>query len=173
MSGQNRYLRGNQNTVLVDVKGATVVEAGDFTFLNDVAGHLGAGSTADNYAYPFSSMAPVSAATGFANIVAVSFIGVAMEGSPSGVTNKITIATSGIFRYPLILHRRSAVTIGALVSSGSPAAGAASGVSDQAAYPGTAYPSGGTGYLGYIVKSQSGASFVDFEIKTKFTGFAT
>jgi len=172
MAAQNRYLRGDQNTILADVHSFTTIEAGDMLFVFSVDGDRGVNITADNYVFPFTDIKPVSAGTNHGFTARNQFVGVAMESSPSGVTEKIAVATSGIFRYPQILFKGSAVTIGALVSAGSPAAGSAAGVSAQAVYTGTAYP-GSTAYLGHVVKTHSGATYIDFQINTMFTGLAT
>lgn len=172
MSANNRFLRGNQDTVLMDVHSFTIIEAGDFIFQFNTNGDRGASLQADNYAYPFSDARATSAGTAIAETLYNSFMGVAMESSPSGVTEKITIAVDGVFKYPQLLN--SAVTIGALVVTPTPAAGPVAGASNQTVYTGTAAP-GSTIYLGYVVKTAvaSGASFVDFQIRTKVTGLAT
>jgi len=95
------------------------------------------------------------------------FLGVAMESSPaSGVTDNITVATSGFFRYPL--HPdwvTSAVTVGSLVSAVSYEL--TGGVSNQHVIMIAATP-GSTCYLGRCIKTESAATFVDFELMTAF-----
>ena len=170
MTEHNRYLRGDMNEILAPVHGNTIVEAGDFMFRNDVGGSIGAGVSADEYAYPFNlAKNSASPLTGIAYAIYTNFLGVATESSPSGVTEDIVIATGGIFRYPN--YSLSAVTIGALVSSVSTPASNL-GVSAQAvAIAGVARAT--TAYLGYIVKTESGASFVDLEIRTIYNGLAS
>lgn len=85
-----------------------------------------------------------------------------MESSPSGVTENISVAKAGVFRYPL--YRNGAVTVGALISAVSTLT-AGTGVSKQAVFMSSTAP-GSTAYLGYVVKTESGASFVDFQIRT-------
>lgn len=168
MSGTNRHLRGATNDILAPVHSYHTVYAGDFMVLNAVGGITGTGNSADNYAVPFTEakMAAASAENSHYNLYTY-FMGVAMEDSPSGVTENITIAQSGVFRYPV--HSSfigGAVTIGALISSVSNTQ--AAGASPQHVAHGT--PAAGTisstAYLGYIVKTESGASFVDFELRT-------
>jgi len=163
MTAHNRYLRGDLETILADVHSYTVVEAGDFMFLADTDGDLGSGLSADNYAYPFDRARAVTAGTAINLTLSDGFLGVAMESSPSGVTEKITIATKGIFRYPM--YKIFGVTVGQAISAPTPAAGPASGVSNQGVYNSASAP-GSTAYLGYCVKTESGASFVDFQIRT-------
>jgi len=172
MAAHNRHIRGEREEVLASIKGSTVVEAGDLMFLNNSDGVVGASSSADNYAYPFSSAAnSASVATGIIEALYTQFLGVAMESSPSGTTENISIATDGVFKYPL--YRIGAVTIGATVSSVSVLT-SGTGVSDQVVFQSTTAP-GSTALLGYIVKTESGASFVDFQIRTAFgsSGLAT
>jgi hypothetical protein len=177
MAAQNRHLRGAREEVLADIHGNTVVEAGDFMFRNAVAGSVGSGTVgdgiaADNYAFPFNkAINAASVLTGIQYCIYSNFLGVAMESSKSGVTEKISIAKAGVFRYPL--YGKSAVTVGALVSAVS-AYDSAQGVSAQCVHQAATAP-GSTAYLGYIVKTESGASFVDFQIRTAFgsAGLAT
>jgi hypothetical protein len=87
-----------------------------------------------------------------------------MDGSVSGVTEKITVATNGVFRYPMV-GGTGGVTIGALVSATSPTTGSPPSVQTVCRIntsPGT------TAYLGRIVKTQSGATYVDFQIGTVY-----
>lgn len=172
MAAHNRHIRGETNQVLVDIHGNIVVEAGDLMFRNNIAGLVGTGVAggaiaADNYAYPFN-LARNSASETCTILAGVhtNFLGVAMESSKSGVTEKISIATAGVFQYPMYLT--SGVTVGGKVSAVSTFADAANqGVSKQTVYNIATTP-GSTAYLGYIVKTESGASYVSFQIRTAF-----
>ncbi len=157
MAGYNRHLRGDTNVMNVRVKGDVAVESGDLMFLNN-----------DNYAAPFTYIAGTAsskvATTG--GYVKEKFMGVAVEGSPSGSTEWIGIAQSGVMRFPLV--SAGAVTVGAKVSAVSQHP-AAAGVSDQYVTNSIAGAiHGTTGYLGYIIKTESGASYVDFQMRTAF-----
>ena len=170
MAGHNRHLRGEQGTIIADVHGNTTVEPGDLMFIDATSGVRGASATADNYVYPFNlAVNSASPGTGIEYGIYNNFAGVAMEGSAAGVTEKITIATEGVFRLPL--YAVTGTTIGALVSSVSTQS-SASGVSKDAVIV-YGHTRATTAYLGYVVKTESGASFVDFEIRTKFTGLAS
>lgn len=161
MAAHNRHLRGETNDVLGYVKGNIVVEAGDFMSRNAVEGHMGIERAADHYAYPFSEIKNITGPD--MHVVKYTyFLGVAMEGSPSGVTGDITIATTGVFKYPM--HTDNGVTIGALVSAVSSHAGTG-GCSPQTVWNLASHP-GSTAYLGFITKTESGASFVEFNLCT-------
>ena len=131
----------------------------------------------EGYAYPFSSYAGVSKATGFGHALYHKFLGIALSGSALGVTGRVTVAQSGVFRF--LLRDQTGVTAGNLISSVSPHVGlkAATGgasrnvVTDSATLSGL----GTTAYLGYIIKTESGASFVDFRLRTAYglDGLAT
>jgi len=167
MAGRNRYLKGDINPIIVPVHSYHAVEAGDFVSINKTAGGFGIGQTADNYAFPFSEIKCATDSIAVAGFLYTYFAGIAMEDSPSGVTENITIATSGVFRQPLhSAYVGSAVTVGALVSAvtGYPSAG----VSDQYVTHGAAGAIASSAYLGYIVKTESGASFVDFQLRTAY-----
>ena len=169
MAAHNRYLRGAMSTMRGTVRGNITVEPGDFVVIDNTVGTCGLtsgtlNSTADNRFYPFEFFRCTTAATGYIYQLASQFVGVAMTGSESGTTNDIVVATSGVFRYPVI-GAPSAVTVGAKVSAVSPAAGAGGGISNQTVCNhNTATGHGSTAYLGHIVKTESGASYVDFQL---------
>jgi len=156
MTAQNRHLKGDMNAIKMDVRGKTVIEAGDFVYRH---------SGDSYYLYPFSSQKAMSTTGACLVDIATNFMGVAMESSPSGVTEKITVATSGIFRYPLVW--KSAVTVGAVVTAVSPHA-SGSGVSNQYVANSTDLATSSTTvYLGKIVRTDTSAvSFVDFSLIT-------
>lgn len=165
MAGHNRHLRGETNEVLGNVHGNVVVEAGDLMFKDTIDGVRGAGVADDSYVYPFNlAVNSASAGTQIINAIYTQFCGVAMEGSPSGTTEAITVATSGVFRYPN--YTVAGVTIGSLVSAVSPFS-SASGVSEQTVAI-TGADASCTAYLGYCVKTESGASFIDLQIRTAY-----
>lgn len=159
MSGHNRHLRGDINEILAPVRGKTVIEAGDFVYA-----HTGD----SNYVYPVSDFKDSSTTGRSGSDVSKGFQGVAMEGSPSGVTENIVVATAGVFRYPLLY--KSAVTIGAVVSMVSCTAG--SGATAQKVINSEAQDAGGTTVrYGVIVKTETSAvSFVDFALRTMYSG---
>ena len=172
MANINRHLRGAQDVMIADVNGNVVVEVGDFMVRNGQLGMVGLNANittllaADNTAYPFSYVKSATAATELENTIAENFLGIAMEASVAGTTEKISIATAGVYRYPLD-SLESAVTIGSFVSAVS--ATGSSGVSKQAVMNhATATGVGSTAYLGRCVKTESGASYVDFDLFTTF-----
>ena len=171
MSANHRYLKGSINPIIAPVNGNIVIYAGDLVCRNGYRGMMGSGVTADFTTYPFNLINTVGASVvAQASHMAQNFLGVAMESSPSGVTENITIATSGVFRYPV--HDTivgGAVTVGALISAVSNSSiTAGAGPSAQHVIHGTAGGNMSTCYLGYIIKTESGASFVDFQLRTTF-----
>jgi hypothetical protein len=178
MANVNRHLRGDQDIIIADVRGNVTVEVGDFMVRNGQNGMIGYSTNdtsliaADNYAFPFSYVRSSTAATELDNSVSENFLGVAMEASTSGNTEKISIATAGVYRYPLD-SLESNVTLGSLVSAVSPTS--VSGISTQAVINhATASGVGSSMYLGRCVKTESGASYIDFDLHTTFNkGFLT
>lgn len=176
MTAHNRLLRGPHKEVLVDIRGNVVVEAGDFMVRNSTvgmiseAGTTGDGLAIDGYAYPFNDVE--NAATSQASMIDLlynAFIGVALESSLAGVTESIAVGTEGTYSYPMI-GGSGGVTLGSLISATSPATGtppSAQMVARVNTSPGS------TAYLGRIVKTESGATYVDFQIRTLFTGLAS
>jgi len=188
MSGNNRYLKGDINSIKLPVHGATVVEPGDLLILGattETQQHRKAEGVADYYAYPFSGVTRETG-EGVIRLCKNWFIGVAMSGSASGTTNEVTVATSGMFRYPLrnITAKEGALTcgttVGYIVSAATPTASTTSGCSAQAVMiqghggASAAVDGGSTAFLGYCVITKpagtktGGASYVDFTIRTKY-----
>jgi len=165
MAAHNRHIRGKTNERLVPVRGNVVVEAGDFMYIDTVGGVRGTTIAVDRYADPFNlAVNSSSSQSSIMHEIYENFLGVAMESSPSGTTEDISIASSGIFSYPLSNATGSAVTVGALISAVSPSA-TGTAVSAQAVVNSITQP-GSTAYLGYCIKTESGASYVDFQLIT-------
>ena len=171
MAGRNRHIKGDINPIIAPVHSYHIVEAGDFMVLNSTSYYADKGITADNYAVPFNEINGDTTNGGPQqnHWVYTKFLGVAMEDSPAGVTENITIATTGVFRYPMhSMISPSAVTIGSKISAVSPTLTGGNGVSQQIVIHGTTGIRVSTAYLGYIVKTESGASFVDFAMYSAF-----
>ena len=154
MAGKNRHLYGDTKPILVQCPGAVSCEAGDFIYKEE---------NVLNQAYPFDECRAATAGTANMEHIHTNFLGISMENSDSGVTEYITIATAGVFRMPLI--HASAVTVGASMSAVSSVNRATYGVSPHhVANYGDGYAT--TAYLGICMKTESGASYVDFELVT-------
>jgi len=170
MSANNRYLRGNRRQVEGTVAGSVVVEPGDLIGINNTDGYYGAGgitllNQANHYLYPLGYCRPVTGGSGMDIAIGETFVGVALTGSASGSTDTIIVGVDGIARYPVI-KAPSAVTLGARVSAVSGTA--LTGTSNQTVAVNAdrtpVHIGGTTGYLGIVVKTESGASFVDFQL---------
>ena len=166
MAKVQRHLRGDTNEVEIDVHGNVVIEKGDLiSIMNQdelYKSSLTAITTADYYGYPVSFLAGVT--VGYYDN---SFLGVAMKGSLSGVTEKIPVATGGVFRFPLAAQ--TGVTIGQLVSGSTSAAKTAY---DQVVVSKT-YAELTTSYkclIGMCVKTEAAATNVDFQLITRYSG---
>ncbi len=163
MAGHNRHLFGDTNDMYVPVRGNVAIEAGDFCYLH---------SGDSFYLTPvnlFDNSSGTTIDVGLTDIVN-NFAGIAKMGSPSGVTENVTVMTAGVFRYPL--GHPQAVTVGAAVSCVSPHI-SGSGVSAQFVEAQVAddLTIGTTAYLGTIIKTNTSAtSFVDFSLRTKYSG---
>lgn len=166
MSAENRHLRGETNEIEIDIHGHTVVEKGDFMvtmradsmFLNTKTPE----TTADYYGYNVDKLAAVTPYYFDAN-----FVGIAMKGSISGTTEKIPVATTGIFRMPL--KAQTGVTVGQLVCA---ATSAAKVMSDQivVSKKTSELTDEYFAIVGTVVKTEAGASNVDFNLITRFSG---
>jgi hypothetical protein len=158
MAAVNRHLRGDTNEIEMRVHGNTVVEKGDLMVIFKTDSTISNKSSADYYGYPVSSLADVTGV-----YYEDQFAGIAMKGSESGTTETIPVATSGIFRYPL-LNSGVTVQVGYIVSGASSAA--------KAAYDQKVTCKSTQSYMriGYCVKRETSASNVDFALLTKFSG---
>jgi len=177
MAGHNRHLRGDLNEITVPVHSDVTVEPGDLMVIGGVAKVDQSGRTADYYGYSFSSVSGDVVKGGVSNAANVCkqwFVGVAMSGSASGVSNNITVATDGVFRYPY--HKKATAdvtgtTIGLKVSAVTPPTLTTGvGVSPQnVSLIDNATVGGTTAYLGYcVLNNEAGTTYVDFQIHTKY-----
>ncbi len=166
MAGHNRHLRGDINSIKIPCHGNITIEPGDLCVIAGTTPVAPAqcGGKADRYVYPFSAVTGATEA-GLGAKLKNWFVGVAMSGSPSGVTNNVTVAQTGVFRYPMATT--GGTTIGLTVTGVTPTSNyATTGGSKQYVY---GAGSGSSVYLGYTVITQKGgSSYVDFRIKTKY-----
>lgn len=170
MSLGNRHLFGDIEGIQVTIRSTVIVKPGDLVFQNAAAGLVQKGlanakATADNYGYPLAA-----GATETSSLVTLGshFLGVAMDDSPYGTTDTITVATTGNFRFPLEV--KCGVTLGALIGGVSPLSGFDADAQTTASWQ--AFPYTGLGgnsavTIGYCIKKESGASYVDVFLRTK------
>lgn len=166
MSNSSKHLRGETNEMEVDVHGHTVVEQGDFVVIMKADSMFvstrEAETTADWYGYPVSSLAGDTPYYFDAN-----FAGIAMLGSIEGTTEKIPVATTGVFRYPV--KTQTGVTVGQLACV---ATSAAKTFYDQQVIGKKTSELTDEYYniVGTIVKSEAGASDIDFKLISRMSG---
>lgn len=173
MAGQNRYLYGETNPIKAPVHGNVTIEPGDFVVIAGATQAAGKfACAADYYAYPISSVTGPSDCSGTGaskatSVIKTWFAGIAMNGSPNGVTNYISIAQSGIFRYPVSDYATTGTTIGVKVTAVTPASEISGGSVQHVRLEGHG---GTTAYFGYCtVNKASGASYVDFSLRGKYS----
>lgn len=87
MSNVMRWRYGDTNPVMLPVASSTVIEIGDFIYQSSGA------------ALPASEIADVGTEAGNQEAFHDLFVGIAMQASPSGVSNPIRVATSGVFEF--------------------------------------------------------------------------
>jgi len=165
-SGVNRHIRGATNEVNLKKKNTIAVSTGDLIFIDAVAGAASGGAAATHLAFPaaFAGVGYWSGATGFE----ANFAGVAMSGSPSGVTEEIAVATTGIFRFPVSTAAGKACSPGYIVS-GATYGACGNSVFSQKCNVGP--PASLTqGRIGYCVRAEGAATTVDVRILTRFSG---
>ena len=168
MANVQRHLRGETNEIQIDVHGKVVVEKGDLMCMFNTSSTLLSSyteTTADYYGYPVSTLRDVSDVY-YGN----QFMGIAMKASISGTTEKIPVATTGIFRYPLATV--TGVTATHLVCGATSSAKVAYDqyvVSRTRAQVSDLYRC----IVGTCVKTQSGASNCDFLLHTRWQSGAT
>lgn len=177
----NRHLYGDTMPIQVTVPDCIRSEAGDLMLLafetaaaqtacqiQKFSGGVASKSGATGYAYPMSAGCTEANAT---NVSYTGFIGVALDDSPKGTTSTISVATAGVFRFP-VAGSVGGVTVGQLAQNCiSPV------LSDFDSNPTESYTvrvastKGGGGAsgcsIGYVVKTEgSTPSNVDVQIRT-------
>ena len=160
----NRHLRGETNEVDVKVDSNVIVSVGDLMIIEAVSGSAQQGDAG-------YMGAPASwASDGGHAAFGLSFVGVAMTGSKSGVTENIPVATTGIFRFPVTASAGQTVTAGYIVSGATYGASGVSVLSQKVvAGPAAGFTSAAP-RIGMIVRGQNTSSTVDFLLMTRFSG---
>jgi hypothetical protein len=90
MANVMRWRYGDTNPVMLPVAALTVIEIGDLIY------------QASGAALPASELADAGSEAGNQEAFHDLFVGVAMQASPSGVSNPIRVATSGVFEFECI-----------------------------------------------------------------------
>jgi hypothetical protein len=90
MANVMRWRYGDTNPVVLPVAALTVIEIGDLIYQSSGA------------ALPASELADAGTEAGNQEAFHDVFVGVAMQASPSGVSNPIRVATSGVFEFDCI-----------------------------------------------------------------------
>lgn len=115
-----------------------------------------------SYAYPYSAGCTTADSTW--SSATCPFLGVAMDDSPSGSTDAISVATGGVFEFPLVA--KAGVTLGQPVNAVRP-----TGFSRTSRTSG-AYQvymnSGGGVTIGYCVSTLASANSIRVQLRTKF-----
>lgn len=103
MADVNRHIKWPTWAPAVQVRGSTEVDKGDLIFLDRINGLRDNGnSSGNNSAYPFRTIGGTTKTlVSNQDLAADNFLGVAMGGSDSGVTENIAVAVSGHFEFPL------------------------------------------------------------------------
>lgn len=163
-SSNNRHLRGETNEVQVHVDGNVVINQGDLVIIEGVDGAAQQGNI--NYAG-----FPASWAKGCTHAYfGTTFIGVAMNSSPSGVTGHIAVATTGIFRFPVSPGTPADVSCGYIVSGATYGASGTSVFSQKVTAEAAASVDAGDARIGLVIRGQKSSSTVDFQLMGRFSG---
>jgi len=87
LTNNMRWREGDTNPVRMRVASATVIEVGDLIFQDPTL----------KQAKPASAQADQGSLAGNQELFTTNFVGVALQRSPSGTTNDITVGTAGIY----------------------------------------------------------------------------
>ena len=90
MANVMRWRYGDTNPVVLPVAALTVIDIGDLIYQSSGA------------ALPASELSDVGTEAGNQEAFHDVFVGVAMQASPSGVSNPIRVATSGVFEFDCV-----------------------------------------------------------------------
>lgn len=162
----NRHLYGDTLPVSADVPDCVKVVAGDLMLLceeyhTDISYTLRTNSGLTRYAYPFAAGIT---ATALASRATAPFLGVAMDDSPNGSTDTISVATAGVFEFPLTTQ--AGITIGKVIQA-HVATGFSKTSQTSASYE-VIQTSGSGASIGYCVKTEAGAKTARVLIRTKY-----
>jgi len=165
----NRHLRGDMLPVIGTVPDCVTVKPGDLVFLArymhlDVNRSLASKSGGTNYVYPYSAGVTHSALVSGSTTFAARFLGIALDDSPKGSTDSISIATAGVFEFPLT--SRAGVTIGKLAAGIAPT-GFSTSSQTTGAYSAAQSATYGCS-IGWVYRTQSSASKVAVFIRTSY-----
>lgn len=159
----NRHIRGETNEIMLRKKGTIPVNTGDLIFVDAVNGASAGAGAASYLAFPAAYCSRNTHA-----YFEICFAGVAMSGSPSGVTEEIPVATTGIFRFPVSGASGKTCSPGYIVSG---ASYGATGVSVFSQKVNVGPPDSlDEARIGYCVRAAGAATTVDFKIMSRFTG---
>ena len=177
----NRHLYGDTMPVQVTVPDCIRSESGDLMVLaietcaiasqiQKFSGGVASKSGATGYAYPMSAGSTVANETNYAYL---GFIGVALDDSPKGTTSTISVATAGVFRFP-VAGGVGGVTVGQLAQNCIVPVLSNFDSNPTEAYTVRVASTKGGGdasgcSIGYVVKTEgSTPSNVDVQIRTLF-----
>ena len=161
----NRHIYGDMLPVRANVPDSIVVKPGDIMLLCEdihkdlLVTHRGK-SGLTNYAYPMSSGQSTSSIGG----VTTPFLGIALDDSPHGSTDTISVATAGVFEFPLAAT--AGVTLGKAIQSIQPT-GYSPTANTTASYQ-VKQESGGGVSIGYCMNTEASAKTARVLIRTKF-----
>jgi len=163
-SNVNRHLRGETNEVQVYVDGNVVINQGDLIIIEAVDGSGQQGNI--NYAGFPASWCKGCTHSYFGH----SFVGIAMNSSPSGTTGNIAVATTGIFRFPVSAANGQTVSTGYIVSGATYGASGTSVFSQKITPQSAANTSRALPRIGMVVRGQKATTTVDFQLMGRFSG---
>ena len=163
----NRHLYGAMLPIQANVPDCVVVKPGDLMLVAtggsraDLNAALRTKSGNTSYCYPMAAGCTVS--TNYVDITKVGghFIGVALDDSPYGSTDTISVATAGVFEFPLAAA--AGVTLGYLAKA--KPSGYSAGSATTASYQ-LIPQSGGGVSVGWVQKTEIGAKTVRVMIRT-------
>ena len=162
----NRHLYGAMLPVQANVPDCVAVKPGDLMFVAtagrlDLNKALRTKSGNTSYCYPMAAGTTHSSHWSGTTTLAARFIGVALDDSPYGSTDTISVATAGVFEFPLAAA--AGVTLGYLAKA--KPSGYSAGSATTASYQ-LIPQSGGGVSVGWVQKTEVGAKTVRVMIRT-------
>jgi len=163
------HVYGDPLPIHIDIPDSVTVKPGDIVFLARVDHYLNVGlrssSGLTGYGYP---LAAGSTDTSVVANWAPLFAGIAMDDSPKGSTDAISVGTAGVWELPLA--SQAGVTIGNLVKAQTPTGFDATASTTGSYQVTTVAHLGGGGSsgnsLGYVVKTKASAKSAFVQIRT-------
>jgi hypothetical protein len=163
MADKYRFIKGPMNTIVAPVQSNTVIEVGDFLFLDSVDNlRNDDSSTASHKAYPFDSLDAAAGHAGAATDASDYFLGISLEAHDADShDDNILVGTDGDWK--MDLTSTTSVKVGYSIEPSS-----ATGIEVYDQKCNAVVVGSQTNPLGWCIKEEASASEVQFRMRSRY-----